>query len=225
MSTMTGRWSIALLVAATVLFATAPVAIAMAPFEATMGLVAKIFYFHVPAWFMMFLAIFVCGVASGVYLFRDRPAADRLAVAAAEVAVLFGLMGLITGPLWGRVSWGTWWPWDVRTTLALILEMIFIAYLLLRQYGGPGSEKLAASFALFGMFVVPFVYVSVNVWRTLHPQTTVVPQLPVSMGIPFLWCVLAYLALFLLLLDGRRRLEEQRAEVDRLRLAYDDYEY
>ncbi len=222
MRRMTGRRSTVLLVVATALFAAAPVAIAMAPYEATMGLVAKIFYFHVPAWFMMFIAIFVCGVASGVYLFRERPAADRLAVAAAEVAVVFGLMGLITGPLWGRVSWGTWWPWDVRTTLALILEMIFVAYLLLRKYGGPGAEKLAAGVALFGMFVVPFVYVSVNVWRTLHPQTTVVPQLPLTMGIPFLWCVLAYLALFLVMLDGRRRLEEQRAEVDRLRLAYDE---
>lgn len=222
MSSMTRRWRAALLVAAAVLFAIAPVVIARAPYEATMGLVAKIFYFHVPAWFMMFLAIFVCGAASGVHLFKGRPAADRLAVAAAEVAVLFGLMGLITGPLWGRVSWGTWWPWDVRTTLALILEMIFVAYLLLRKYGGPGSDKLAAGLALFGTFNVPFVYVSVNVWRTLHPQTTVVPQLPVSMGIPFLWCVAAWLALFLLMLDGRRRLEEQRAAVDRLRLAYDE---
>ena len=212
----------ALLVVATVLFAAAPVVIALAPYEATMGLVAKIFYFHVPAWFMMFAAIFVCGVASGIYLFRERPAADRLAVAAAEVAVLFGLMGLTTGPLWGRVSWGTWWPWDVRTTLALILEMNFIAYLLLRKYGGPGSDKLSAGVALFGMFNVPFVYVSVNVWRTLHPQTTVLPQLPLSMGVPFLFCVLAYLALFLVMLDGRRRLEEQRAAVDRLRLAYDE---
>ena len=219
---MSGRWSSALLLLATVLFAAAPVVVAMAPYEATMGLVAKIFYFHVPAWFMMFAAIFVCGIASGIYLFRERREADRLAVAAAEVAVLFGLMGLTTGPLWGRVSWGTWWPWDVRTTLALLLEMIFIAYLLLRKYGGPGSEKLSAGVALFGMFTVPFVYVSVNVWRTLHPQTTVVPQLPLSMGIPFLVCVLAYLALFLVMLEGRRRLEEQRTEVDRLRLAYDE---
>ena len=204
MTGMAGRWSGALLVVATVLFAAAPVVIARAPYEATMGLVAKIFYFHVPAWFMMFAAIFVC------------------AVAAAEVAVLFGLMGLTTGPLWGRVSWGTWWPWDVRTTLALILEMNFIAYLLLRKYGGPGSDKLSAGVALFGMFTVPFVYVSVNVWRTLHPPTTVLPQLPLSMGVPFLLCVLAYLALFLVMLDGRRRLEEQRAAVDRLRLAYDE---
>ena len=82
-----------------------------------MGLVAKIVYFHVPVWFVMFLAIFVCGISSGIYLFKERPAADRLAVSAAELAVLFGAMGLATGPLWARVSWGAWWvgtsgsPW------------------------------------------------------------------------------------------------------------------
>jgi heme exporter protein C len=219
---MIGRASSVWLVVAAVMFAAAPFLIATAPNEATMGLVAKIVYFHVPVWFMMFLAVFICGISSGIYLFKEKPAADRLAVSAAELAVLFGLMGLTTGPLWARVSWGVWWPWDVRTTLALILEMNFLAYLLLRKYGGPGSEKLAAGLALFGLFNVPFVYVSVNVWRTLHPETTVVPSLPRAMAGPFWWCVLAYLALFLVMLGGRRRLEEQRATLDRLRLAYDE---
>ena len=219
---MIGRASSVWLVVAAVMFAAAPFLIATAPNEATMGLVAKIVYFHVPVWFMMFLAVFICGISSGIYLFKEKPAADRLAVSAAELAVLFGLMGLTTGPLWARVSWGVWWPWDVRTTLALILEMNFLAYLLLRKYGGPGSEKLAAGLALFGLFNVPFVYVSVNVWRTLHPETTVVPSLPRAMACPFWWCVLAYLALFLVMLGGRRRLEEQRATLDRLRLAYDE---
>ncbi len=218
---MTRRLFNPLLVVAAGMFAAAPILVALAPNEVTMGLVAKIVYFHVPVWFMMFLGVFICGIASGVYLFKDKQSADRLAVSAAELAVLFGLMGLTTGPLWARVSWGLWWPWDVRTTLALILELNFVAYLLLRKYGGPGSEKLAAGLALFGMFNVPFVYVSVNVWRTLHPETTVVPTLPGPMAGPFWWCVIAYLALFLVMLSGRRRLEEQRAIVDRLRLAHE----
>ena len=218
---MTRRLFNPLLVVAAGMFAAAPILVALAPNEVTMGLVAKIVYFHVPVWFMMFLGVFICGTASGVYLFKDKQSADRLAVSAAELAVLFGLMGLTTGPLWARVSWGLWWPWDVRTTLALILELNFVAYLLLRKYGGPGSEKLAAGLALFGMFNVPFVYVSVNVWRTLHPETTVVPTLPGPMAGPFWWCVIAYLALFLVMLSGRRRLEEQRAIVDRLRLAHE----
>ena len=219
---MTARSPLFFLIIGAAMFAAAPIIIANAPNEATMGLVYKIVYFHVPAWIVMFLAIFVCGIASGIFLFKDRISADRLAYSAAEIAVLFGAMGLTTGPLWARVSWGVWWPWDVRTTLALVLEMTFVAYLLLRKYGGPGSEKLAAGLALFGVFNVPFVYVSVNWWRTLHPQTTVVPQLPPAMAGPLWWCVLAYLALFIVMLNGRRRLEEQRATVDRLRLALEE---
>src|SRR5438093_13594415 len=101
-----------LMLIVTAMFVYAPVAIAHAPYESTMGLVQKIFYFHVPAWFAMFTAIGVCGAASIVHLFKNRPAADRLAVSAAELAVLFGLMGLVTGPLWGRKAWGGWGQWD-----------------------------------------------------------------------------------------------------------------
>ena len=125
----------------------------------------------------MTAAIAVCGVASLVHLFKNRPAADRLAVSAAELAVLFGAMGLVTGPLWGRKAWGVWWQWDARLTMALLLELVFISYLLVRAYGGPGSDKLAAAVGLFGMAVSPFVYVSVNIWRTVHPLNTVVPRL------------------------------------------------
>ena len=125
------------------MFAYAPILVAHAPYESTMGLVQKIFYFHVPSWFVMFTAIGVCGVSSVVYLFKNRASADRLAASAAELVVLFGLMGLVTGPLWGRKAWGVWWQWDAKLTIALLLEMTFIACLLVRKYGGPGSDKLA----------------------------------------------------------------------------------
>jgi len=207
-----------LLVAAAAMFAYAPVYIANAPFEASMGLVSKIFYFHVPSWFAMFTAVFTCGIASGVYLFRGRASSDRLAVAAAEVAVLFGAMGLVTGPLWGRKSWGIWWPWDARVTIALLLELTFIAYLLVRKFGGPGSEKLAAAIGIFGMFNVPFLYMSVNIWRTIHPKTSVVPSLPTGMPGPFWFSVTAYMLLMLLLIQMRVQLEERRAALDELYL-------
>ena len=100
MMAMNSRTFGGLLGVAGVMFVTAPILIAGAPYESTMGLVQKIFYFHVPSWIAMFLAVFICGFSSAVYLFKEKPAADRLAVAAAELAVLFGLMGLITGPLW-----------------------------------------------------------------------------------------------------------------------------
>src|SRR5262249_44256891 len=155
-------------------------------------------------------------------LFTGRPAADRLANAAAEAAVLFGLMGLVTGPLWGRKSWGIWWPWDARVTIALLLELTFIAYLLVRKFGGPGSEKLAAGVAFFGLFNVPFVYISVNIWRTIHPKTSVVPSLPSGMPGPFWFSVLAYLLLMTVLITMRVELERRRAALDALYLEDED---
>jgi heme exporter protein C len=211
-----------LLVIVAAMFAYAPVLIHGAPYESTMGLVQKIFYFHVPAWIVMFTSAFVCGIASAVMVFTGNKKADRIAVAAAELAVLFGVIGLISGPLWGRKAWGVWWQWDARLTSALVLELIFVAYLLLRKYGGPGSEKLSAVVALFGMANVPFVYWSVNLWRTVHPKTTVVMTLAPSMRMPFLWCALAFLGLYVLMLAARVRLENRRAELDALYLAVED---
>lgn len=200
------------------LFAYAPFMIVAAPYEATMGLVQKIFYFHVPSWFAMFTAAFVCGIASAVFLFRAVKAADRVAAAAGEIVVVFGLIGLITGPLWGRKSWGVWWQWDARLTLALIVWITFVAYLLLRRYGGAGSEKLAASVGIFGMANIPFLYQSVNWWRTVHPKTTVVSTLKPGMYGTFWLSTAAFMLLMLVLLMARARLERQRAALDALYL-------
>jgi heme exporter protein C len=204
------------------MFAYAPVMIAGAPYESTMLLVQKIFYFHVPAWFVMFTAIFICGYQSARFLFKGHAAADRVAAAAGELAVVFGVMGLVTGPLWGRKAWGVWWQWDARLTTALLLELIFVAYLLVRRYGGPGSEKLAAAVGIFGALNVPFVYMSVNIWRTLHPRTSVVPTLGAGMFGAFWFSVAAFMLLFALLLAMRARLEHQRALVDELYRAQED---
>lgn len=211
-----------LVVVTAAMFVYAPIAIARAPYESTMLLVQKIFYFHVPSWIVMFTAACVCGVASAIFIFAGRKSADRVAVAAAELTVLFGLIGLITGPLWGRKAWGVWWQWDARLTSALVMWLVFVAYQLLRKYGGAGSEKLSGVLALFGMANVPFVYWSVNVWRTVHPKTTVVMTLQPSMGRPFLLCSLAFVGLFTLLLAARVRLEHARSELDELYLSLED---
>jgi heme exporter protein C len=159
-----------MVLAAMALFAVAPGIVAQTPVESTMGMVQKIFYYHVPSAMVMFVAASICGVASALYLFRARPGADRLAAAAAELTVVFGLIVLVTGPLWARKSWGVWWQWDARLTSTLLMWMIFVACLMVRRFGGPGAEKLSAAMALFGMANVPFVYISVNIWRTLHSQ-------------------------------------------------------
>ena len=205
-----------------VLFAGSPLVIANAPYESTMGLVQKIFYYHMPSAWIFLISAVVCGVASVRFLFGGSPKQDRLAWAAAELTFLFGALALVTGPLWARKAWGVWWQWDVRLTASLMGWMVSAAYLLLRQYGGAGSDKLAAGLALFGMANVPFIYISVNYWRTIHPQTSVVPTLPVSMGGPLWYCVISFLLLFILLLKLRVRLEEQRARLDSLYLSLDE---
>ena len=164
----------------------------------------------------------VCGIASVIYLFKSRPAADRVAVSAAELIVLFGAIGLVTGPLWGRKAWGVWWQWDARLTMALLLELVFVASLLVRKYGGPGSDTLAAAVGLFRMAVSPFVYVSVNIWRTVHPLNTVVPTLPPGMRGVFWFCAVAFLLLFTLLLNLRIYLAKEQATLDELYLAEDE---
>jgi heme exporter protein C len=204
------------------MFVAATFIVANAPYEAAMGVVSKIFYFHVPSWFAMFTAIGICGAASLVHLFKGSPKADRLAEAAAEIAVMYGLMGLVTGPLWGRKAWGVWWVWDAKLTIALLLEMTLISGILVRKYGGPGSDKLAAAVGIFGLAVVPFVYEAVNIWRTIHPLTSVVPTLPASMGIPFWFCVAAFMLLLVVLLTLRLNLGKRQAALDALYLAEED---
>ena len=215
------KWFTPTAVLCGLMFAVSPLLIANAPFESTRGMVQKISYYHMPAAWIFLIAAIVCGVASIRYLFRGTVSQDRVAVAAAELVVLFGAIALVTGPLWARKAWGVWWQWDVRLTSSLMGWMVAVAYILVRKYGGPGSDKLAAGLALFGMANVPFIYISVNYWRTIHPKTTVIPKLPLEMGIPFWFCVVAFLLLFMLLLRLRVRLEEQRARVDALYLSLD----
>lgn len=212
-------------VVAAILFAVAPLLIARAPYEATMLLIQKIFYFHVPSWVAMYAGLGVCGIASIWYLFKNSPVADRYASAAAELIVLFGLNGLVSGPLWARKAWGVWWQWDARLTISLLLWLIFIGYLMVRKYAGPGAEKLAAAVGIFGVAVSPFLYLSVNIWRTVHPRTSVVPDIienPKGMATPLLVSMAAFVLLFTLLLTLRVRLAERQAALDELYLAHEE---
>ena len=213
------RWFVPAAIVCGLMFAATPIVVAMAPFEATMGLVYKIYFFHMPSAWMFLIAAITSGIASARFLFFKKQSADGWALAAAELAVLFGAFTLVSGPLWARKAWGVWWQWDPRLTSSLVLFLMFVAYLLLRRFGGPGSDKLGAGMAIFSIANVIFVYVSVNYWRTIHPPTSVVPTLPVEMGIPLWFCVTAFTLLFIVLLRLRARLEHQRARVEALFLA------
>jgi heme exporter protein C len=213
----------AALAAAVLGFAVVPWLILQAPLEPTMGVVQKIFYFHVPCATMMFLSTFVAAGGSVAFLFKGSERGDRLAHAAGELGVLFGACTLVTGPLWGRKAWGVWWQWDARLTSSLLLFLILNGYLLARRYGGAGGRKLAAALALFAAIDVPLVYKSVDLWRTIHPKTTVVPTLDPRMR-PAFWASFALMALVWgILLALRTRLERLRAEYSDLELAADDH--
>src|ERR671912_1397568 len=141
---------------------TAPILIARAPYESTMGLVQKIFYFHMPPAMLMLLSAIFCGIISGIYLVRKRPFYDWMAFAAGELTVLYGAMAMVTGPLWARKAWGVWWVWDPRLTMSFLLWMIFISYILLRRYFGAGLEVLGGGPAGFGVGTAPVVVLFVE---------------------------------------------------------------
>ncbi len=207
------------------MLAYAPVAIAQLPYESTMLLVQKIFYFHFATWMALTAGLIVCAVGSAMYLFGNSAKGDRYACAAAELVLVFGAFGLVSGSLWSRKAWGVWWQWDPRVTMTVMLMMIFLGYLLVRRYGGPGSEKLAAAVGIFGAGTAPFIYKATDWWRNIHPATTVMRTL----GDKFLgawyvvwFCTAAFLLLFVVVLAARVRLEELRAELDRLYLAAEE---
>ena len=216
------------LLAATLLaaagFLVVPVLIVSAPLEPVMGVVQKIFYFHVPCAIMLFLSTFVCAGGSIAFLFKGSERGDRLAHAAGELGVLFGICVLTSGPLWGRKAWGVWWQWDARLTTSFLLFLMLIAYLVARRYGGPAGRKLAAALGLFAAINVPLVYKSVDIWRTVHPQTTVVPKLDPRMRPAFWSAFLLITLVWALLLTIRVRLERARAELATLRLDAEELE-
>jgi heme exporter protein C len=209
-------------VLAVVGFGVVPMLIVNAPIEPVMGVVQKIFYFHVPCAIMLFLSTFVCAGGSVAFLFKGSEKGDRLALASAELAVLFGACVLVSGPLWGRKAWGVWWQWDARLTSSLLLVLMMVAYLIARRYAGPAGRKLAAALALFAAIDVPLVYKSVDYWRTVHPKTTVVPTLDPRMRPAFWSAFLLMMVVWAVVLTLRYRLERSRAALAALRLEVDD---
>jgi heme exporter protein C len=122
---------------------------------------------------------------------------------AGDLVTLFGLLVLLSGPIWSKASWGVYWKWDARLTTSLLLWMTFLAYSLVRRYGGLGSERLAAGMAVFGMANVPLIYFAVELWRTQHPQTSVVRSLAPGMRPPFYLAVFTFVFFYVVLLVAR----------------------
>src|SRR5579864_725678 len=144
---------------------------APAPTESTMGEVQRIFYYHVPAATCAYCLFFVNFVASILYLWKRGQKADMWAATSAEVGLVFATVVLITGPIWGRVAWNTWWAWEPRLTTFLILWLLYVSYLVLRRSAEAGSSSvLAAALAIFAFLDVPFSYVANRFgFRGHHP--------------------------------------------------------
>lgn len=163
----------------------------------------KIFYYHVPQAFVLFISVIVCGVASLYFIKRREGRYDDIARSAGELSVVFGAMMLISGSIWAKASWGYWWAWDFRLSSSLLLWLLMVGYVLVRKYGGLGSERLAAGLAIFGAVDIPLVYFSVKVWETQHPETSVVPGLSGDVRTTFWLSVGLFILVFIVLLVTR----------------------
>src|SRR5712664_2363609 len=167
-------------------------ALAFTPVERLQGLAQKIYYLHVPAAIWTETAIVLVGIASVFYLFLKDPRLDRFASASAEVGIVFAGVVLTTGPIWGKPIWGTWWAWDARLTSTLFLFFLYMGYLLLRGavVDAGARARYAAVLGICGMALVPFIHLSVYLFRTLHPQPIILkpsaPSLPQSMLVTWL---------------------------------------
>jgi heme exporter protein C len=198
----------------------------VAPTDAVMGDVQRVFYFHVPMAIMSFLAFFVVFVASVGYLVRRGRRWDSVAHASAEVGVLFVSLALITGIIWGRPVWNTWWTWEPRLTTTLILWLIYVSYLMIRSYA-PSQDKAARYSAVVGIigFVdVPIVYYSVVWWRSIHPSPVVGPfaesgALEPIMLVTLLFSLVTFVVLFALLVWERAALRDSEDKLGEMRLA------
>ncbi len=143
-----------------------------APTEATMGIVQKVFYFHVPSAYAMYLGATACFVGSAGYLAKGTRGWDALAKAGAETAVTMGLMVLISGPLWAAKAWGVYWTWDPRLTTSMLSVLIYVAYVVLRAFsgGGEAERKFAAALGVLGAANLPIIHFSVQKWGGNHPK-------------------------------------------------------
>ena len=195
-------------------------ALAFTPVEAVQGPAQKIFYIHVPSAWVAFLAFGLVGVCSILYLVMRDARLDRFAACSAEVGTVFTTGVLLTGPMWGKPIWGTWWTWDARLTSTLFLWFIFVGYLVLRSaVHEPGQRaRFSAVLGILGAMLVPFIHVSVYLFRTLHPQPVVLkpegPTLPASMLITLLTSFAVFTFFFVVLVWQRYSqalLEEARA--------------
>jgi len=192
-----------------------------APTDAVQGQPQRIFYFHVPLAWLGMLGFVIVAIAGTGYLVKKDERWDWAARASAESGAFFITLALITGSIWGKTIWGTWWTWDARLTTTLILWFIYIGYLMLRSYMGRthASARAGAVLAIIGIIDVPIIYESVNWWRTLHPpaQVGVQDALPSSVVLTLMVSLATFTLLFSFLVIQLYQLQRAQTLAQRLR--------
>lgn len=190
-----------------------------APREKTMGDLQRIFYFHVPIAIAGMTAFAVNFVSSIMYVIRKNRRWDHLALGAAEIGVVFFSIVLITGSIWGKAAWFVWWTWSPRLTTSLALCMLYIAYLLIRNYIEDPERKalVSAVFGIIAFMDTPLVWFSIRWWRDVHPSAMLeTGGLSPSMRPSFFVCLFAFQIFLIYLLRRRFYLESVRNELERL---------
>jgi heme exporter protein C len=208
-------------VAAAAVIATITRAAYFTPVELRQGPAQKIFYIHATSAFVaLYIAFGLMALTSALYLWLRDPRLDRLAASSAEVGLVFTTVVLVTGPIWGKTVWGAWWTWDARLTLTLFLWLIILSYLVLRSAVEDRQlrARYSAVLALLAALLIPFIHLSVYLFRTLHPQPIVLkpsaPSLPPEMLRTFLLALASIVLLFVAFLRARYRLATLRDLAD-----------
>lgn len=194
-------------------------------------LTQKIFYFHVPSAYSMYLCIGACCVGSLFYIWQKTDGWDAIAQAGGELALVFAAIIMVTGPLWGWKAWGTPWVWDSRLTSTLLCALIIMAYVVLRSSGGEGEKRFSAVLAVVGTALMPMIHYSVKLWRGQHPTVItrggggVSPEMGATLGVSFLAFTLAVLGIIALrakMVQNASRIEALYAEASALGLLDDE---
>ena len=193
--------------------------VVQAPIDRVQGVIQKILYVHPPLAYGAYLGFILTAIGGVLYLWKQREIHDQLAVAGAEVGVVFCTLMMVTGPIWGKGTWGHWWSWDPRLTLTLLLWFVYLSYLLLRSFteGGERTARFAALYGIAGCALIPLNYFVIDLaqGRSVHPENLERGSLGAGMGMPFLVANLALFAVFLFLFLLRWEVEILRAHEGR----------
>jgi len=188
-----------------------------APLDSEQGVIQKILYLHVPCAMAAYLGFLLTAIGGGLYLWKRDERFDRFAASSAEVGVFFCTLVLVTGPIWGRGTWGSWWSWDLRLTVTLLLFLVYLSYLLLRSFteGSERTARFAAVYGIAGLAVIPLNYFAIDLagGRSIHPENLAGGSLGAGMVMPFAMGAVTAIVAFSHLLLGRIDIAKLRAQL------------